>query len=70
MAIAANYTAHFHCDCEKCAAIKLGSPAFSEYVANSWAQCARAARYERWRISKDRTRCYAPGHKISRGKNQ
>ncbi|ELW9501004.1 TPA: hypothetical protein SLO68_001011 [Klebsiella pneumoniae] len=27
------------------------------------------ARKEGWRISKDRQRCYAPGHKILRGAN-
>lgn len=64
--IAANYTAHFYCDCEECTSKEWGSPDFDEFVAESWSQCARAARSLGWRISKDRVRCYAPGHKIKR----
>lgn len=70
MAIATNYTAHFYCDCEKCTGLRWGSPDFGEYVGESWTECATAARKDGWRISKDRQRCYAPGHKITRGATQ
>ncbi|EOK9661337.1 hypothetical protein VWG75_22930, partial [Escherichia coli O157] len=32
----------------------------------SWAGCAKEARKDGWRISKDKTRAFAPGHKILR----
>lgn len=65
--IAANYTAHFHCDCDDCTSKQWGSPDFYESIGESWTQCATDARKQGWRISADRTRCYAPGHHISRG---
>lgn len=37
-----------------------------EYVGSTWAECAKEARSHGWRISKDRTRAFAPSHKISR----
>ncbi|HHZ4937249.1 TPA: hypothetical protein ACWH67_003381 [Salmonella enterica] len=64
--IAANYTAHFYCDCDGCTSKQWGSPDFGEFIGNSWSQCAREARKSGWRISSDRTRCFAPGHKICR----
>ncbi|ECC9586842.1 hypothetical protein DS547_07695 [Salmonella enterica subsp. enterica] len=64
--IAANYTAHFYCDCEECTSRKWGTPDFSEFIGNSWAQCVKQARADGWRVSADRVRCFAPGHKISR----
>ncbi|WP_276642935.1 hypothetical protein [Siccibacter turicensis] len=68
MMIAANYTVHMYCDCDECTGKQWGSPDFGEYVGNSWSQCAKEARANGWRISKDRQHCYAPGHKISRNK--
>lgn len=64
--IAANYTAHLYCDCDEC---KSGwsNPDNAEFVGKSWTECAKEARAYGWRISKDRTRAYAPNHKISRG---
>jgi hypothetical protein len=64
--IAANYTMHLYCDCEKCQALKWGSPDFGEFIGKSWTECAKAARDCGWRISKDRQRAFAPGHKIIR----
>lgn len=68
--IAANYTTHLYCDCEECTEKQWGSPDVGEYVGESWTECAKEARKHGWRISKDRQRCYAPGHKITRGANQ
>lgn len=39
---------------------------FSEYIGTSWAGCAKEARKDGWRISKDKTRAFAPGHKVLR----
>ncbi|WP_259189955.1 hypothetical protein [Serratia sp. BIGb0163] len=66
LVISANYTAHLYCDCEKCAASFITS-AKDEFTGESWSQCAKEARAEGWRISANRERCYAPGHKIQRG---
>jgi hypothetical protein len=64
--IAANYTAHFYCDCENCNCRPFQAPESGEYVGNSWSQVAKEARKDGWRISKNRERAYAPGHKINR----
>lgn len=64
--IAANYTAHLYCDCTECADQSWKMPVNSEFIGNSWSQCAKEARSEGWRISADRQRCYAPGHIIKR----
>ena len=64
--IAANYTVHLYCDCEECSSHSWRNPEKGEYVGNSWSGCVKEARAHGWRISKDRTRCYAPGHKIGR----
>ncbi|WP_252254750.1 hypothetical protein, partial [Escherichia coli] len=37
-----------------------------EYIGTSWAGCAKEARKDGWRISKDKTRAFAPGHKVLR----
>ncbi|EAM5648701.1 hypothetical protein FJ537_03730 [Salmonella enterica] len=64
--IAANYTVNLYFDCDECSGKQWGSPDFAEYIGNSWSGCAKEARSHGWRISKDRTRAFAPGHKISR----
>ena len=64
--IAANYTAHFYCDCENCNSGPFQASESGEYVGNSWSQVAKEARKDGWRISKNRERAYAPGHKINR----
>ncbi|WP_227136707.1 hypothetical protein [Kosakonia radicincitans] len=59
--IAACYIVHLYCDCGECyPSVK------SEYTGKSWTGCTKEARKDGWRISKDRERCYAPGHKIKR----
>lgn len=60
--IAANYTAVFYCDCEQCKEY----PVVMEYIGTSWTGVAKEARKDGWRISKDRTRCYYPNHKMGR----
>ncbi|WP_422389434.1 hypothetical protein [Alteromonas macleodii] len=66
--IAANYTAHLYCDCEVCENSHRQEQA--EFIGESWNQVATSARKQGWRISQDRTRCYAPGHKIKRTTKQ
>jgi hypothetical protein len=63
--IAACYTADLYCDCEKCQTTHWEMEKL-ELTGNSWSQVARQARRSGWRVSKDRQRCYAPGHKIRR----
>ncbi|EBH8617306.1 hypothetical protein DVH46_26570 [Salmonella enterica subsp. enterica serovar 4,[5],12:i:-] len=66
MAIAASYTMHLYCDCRQCTNGKYQTPDFGEYIGTSWAGCAKEARKDGWRISKDKTRAFAPGHKVLR----
>ncbi|MCM8117601.1 hypothetical protein M8U16_18355 [Enterobacter hormaechei] len=68
MPIAANYTMHLYCDCKTCTEELWHGPEFGEYVGNTWSECAKEARSHGWRISKDRTRAFAPRHYISRAK--
>ena len=63
--IAANYTAHLYCDCKDCDE-HYWEKKEAEYTGKSWAEVATAARRDGWRISEDRTRAFAPGHKIKR----
>ncbi len=67
--IAANYTLHLYCDCDACEAYQgevEHHPGFGEYIGENWSEVAKQARNAGWRISKDRTRCFAPGHKMKR----
>ncbi|MVW44810.1 hypothetical protein GP658_20380 [Enterobacteriaceae bacterium TzEc013] len=66
MAIAASYTMHLYCDCCQCTEGVYSVPDFGEYIGTSWAGCAKEARKDGWRISKDKTRAFAPGHKVLR----
>lgn len=66
MGIAASYTMHLYCDCRQCTDGKYQSPDFGEYIGTSWAGCAKEARKDGGRISADKTRAFAPGHKILR----
>lgn len=66
MAIAASYTMHLYCDCRQCTNGKYQTPDFGEYIGTSWSGCAKEARKDGWRISKDKTRTFAPGHKVLR----
>ncbi len=65
--IAANYTMHLYCDCGDCSSHSWRNPETGEYVGKSWTECATEARKDGWRISADKTRATAPGHKLSRG---
>lgn len=65
MAIAASYTMHLYCDCLQCTDGKYKSPDFGEYrYVMGW--LCKEARKDGWRISKDKTRAFAPGHKVLR----
>lgn len=70
--IAANYTLELYCDCDECTERGVSTifpdEGFAEYTGNSWAETARMARKDGWRISKCKRYCYAPGHKIKRNK--
>ena len=66
MAIAASYTMHLYCDCRQCTEGVYPVPDFGEYIGTSWSGCAKEARKDGWRISKDKTRTFAPGHKVLR----
>lgn len=65
--IAANYSVHLYCDCIDCNHDVFSRSTQAEYQNESWTRCANEARKDGWRISKDRERAYAPGHKIKRG---
>ena len=67
--IAANYTMDLYCDCSECLeknSWRKWNHNTGEFVGTSWTDVVRQARKCGWRISKDRTRCFAPGHKINR----
>ena len=64
MAISASYTMHLYCDCCQCTNGKYQTPDFGEYIGTSWAGCAKEARKDGWRISKDKTRLLRPGIKF------
>lgn len=65
--IAANYTTDLYCDCDECKGHAWKQPENAQYIGTSWDKTAKNARKDGWRISKDQTRCYAPGHKMPRG---
>lgn len=60
--IAANYTMHLYCDCEECASHMWTTPTNILHIGETWADCAKEAKEDGWKISRDRTRAYAPGH--------
>lgn len=62
--IAACYISVLYCDCNECIDMNYKS-AEAEFTGNTWADTAGQARKLGWRISKDKTRCFAPGHKIN-----
>lgn len=70
--IAASYTLHLYCDCERCKTDPFAymeyrrDRGFAEYTGQTWSECAGYARKEGWYISKDRQRAYAPGHKTDK----
>lgn len=62
MVIAANYTLHIYCDCQKCKD-EYWNAARGEYIGETWTDVARQARADGWYISRDRCVAYAYGHK-------
>lgn len=42
----------------------------ADFIGRNMTDISQQARKAGWRISKNRQRCYAPWHKISRGANQ
>nr|DAG80665.1 MAG TPA: hypothetical protein [Caudoviricetes sp.] len=64
--VAAGYAVHLYCDCDECNSKQWRMPCSGEYTGETWSECARQARSDGWSISKDRTRCYAPGHNVRR----
>lgn len=66
MAITEGFCADFYCDCDACKSGEIYPRRQMEFVGRNATDISRQARFAGWRISKDRQRCYAPGHKISR----
>lgn len=58
--IAAAYCLDVYCDCEECQY----RPVKANYAGKSWTECAKEARKDGWRLSKDRQRAFAPKHPI------
>ncbi|HBV1665149.1 TPA: hypothetical protein ACWMBS_003067 [Klebsiella pneumoniae] len=70
MAITEGFCADLYCDCDGCQSGKIYPRAEADFIGRNMTDISQQARAVGWRISKDRQRCYAPGHKISRGANQ
>lgn len=71
--IVGGYCLHLYCDCEQCLkTIKEGRQERAEIGggAETYAQASREAREWGWRLSADRKRAYAPGHKIPRARKK
>ncbi|WP_257129205.1 hypothetical protein [Klebsiella quasipneumoniae] len=56
--------------CDGCQSGKIYPQGQGDFIGRNMTDISQQARKAGWRISKDRQRCYAPGHKISRGANQ
>ena len=63
MPIAACYTMDLYCDCVDCAECTSYCTPVTQYHGETWGECATQARKNGWQISRDRTTCFAPGHK-------
>ncbi len=70
MAITEGFCADLYCDCDGCQSGQIYPRAEADFIGRNMTDISQQARKAGWRISKDRQRCYAPGHKISRGANQ
>lgn len=70
MAITEGFCADLYCDCDGCQLGQIYPRAEADFIGRNMTDISQQARAAGWRISKDRQRCYAPGHKISRGANQ
>lgn len=66
--VTAGYTLDLICDCSKCRTTQNHYEiATGEYTGDTYSECARQAKKEGWRISKDKIYCSAPNHeKFSR----
>lgn len=60
--ISSGYSTDLYCDCPICAKrIADGfRPVTGEYTGETWAETAKQARKDGWRITQDRTACFAP----------
>lgn len=66
MSIISGYTLNLYCDCEKCSNIAYGK-AEDEFVSdakNAKQHCFKQARIKGWSFNKEKTKCFAPGHKL------
>ena len=70
MGITAGSCADLYCDCDGGQSGKIYPQGKADYIDRNMTDISQQARKAGWRISKDRQRCYAPGHKISREANQ
>lgn len=70
MTITEGFCADLYCDCDGCQSGQIYPLARFEVTGRNMTDVSQQARKAGWRISKDRQRCYAPGHKISRGANK
>ncbi|EMJ5236327.1 TPA: hypothetical protein L9R77_002544 [Klebsiella pneumoniae] len=70
MTITEGLCADLYCDCDGCQSGKIYPQGQADFIGRNMTDISQQARKAGWRISKDRQRCYAPGHKISRGSNQ
>jgi hypothetical protein len=60
--IASGYSAIFYCDCRECND-QPWMQETAEFTGEKWADVARQARKRKWRFNRERTLCWAPGHK-------
>lgn len=67
MAMTEGYCADLYCDCGDCQSGKIYPRAEADFIGRNMAEISRQAREAGWRISRDRARVFAPGHKIKRG---
>ena len=66
MGITEGFCADLYCDCDDCNSGKIYPRAQAELIGRNMTDISRQARKTGWRISKDRNRAFAPGHKIKR----
>lgn len=66
MTVIEGYCADLYCDCADCRSGKNYPKAEADFMGRNMTDTLRQARDAGWRISRDRTRAFAPGHKITR----
>lgn len=66
--ISSGYSIDLYCDCNDCVTYREGAifscPDPVQFAGETYRECATQARNAGWTISKDRTTCYAPNHKV------